>query len=238
MEISNTSIQNLFPPKNKQLSFVDRSQLKISADSWYSITPWKEANYITVLLLNQLSQLVKGELKYPTITDVGSNVGGNTISFWNKGFSHVNSIEIDDLTAQNLRANLKVYDLPDKYVHCADWNQIWKQLDQDVVFIDPPWGGPSYKEEVKLIIYLGSVALTTIVNQLFEHQKIKLVALKLPFNTDQRHFEQATKHLTKLWYRINRGQTKYVYHLVLIWSKSDDEGLRVESNRRGSQKNE
>ena len=48
-------------------------------------------------------------------------------------------------------------------VHNADYVSICRTLKQDVVFMDPPWGGPAYKDTAALLdLYLGPHRLADV----------------------------------------------------------------------------
>ena len=125
---------------------IDRSQLKLTNISIYSTTPWRESKYITQAILNQMKHLMGKKSSVDVskwkITDATSNVGGNTVSFFMRGFGTVNAVEIDPLTCNSLKNNLAVYGFPTNTVYCADYLDIYLNLTQDIGFVDPPWGGP------------------------------------------------------------------------------------------------
>lgn len=166
---------------------IDHSQLKLTNISIYSTTPWRESKYITQSIINQIKHLNKPknpsiDLSKWTITDATSNVGGNTISFFMKGFGRVNAVEIDKLTCDILKNNLTVYGYSTNNVYCTDYLDIYLKLTQDVVFIDPPWGGPDYKKAKVLDLFLGKTNLIDICYDLMDKSKTKMIVMKLPIN--------------------------------------------------------
>ena len=56
------------------------------------------------------------------------------------------------------------------------------RLKQDVIVLDPPWGGTGYKTKNELDLKLNNICITQIINQLFDKNKCKLVILFIPFN--------------------------------------------------------
>jgi len=156
---------------------VDSSHLKMTPISLYSTTPWKEANFISRAIINFYTG---GSL--PTITDGTANVGGNTISFYLNGIQTVNAVEIDPSTCELLKNNLATYQLPTKNVYCSDYLDIYLDLKQDVVFLDPPWGGRDYKKAAILDLYLGQTNIIDICVELMTHKRASLIVLKLPIN--------------------------------------------------------
>jgi len=129
-----------------------------------------------------LSNLIKKNMGTSnlTITDANGNMGGNAINFA-QNFSFVNSVEILPLHCQILKNNLGVYNLLKKVkIYCNDYLDIMTDLKQDVIFFDPPWGGPNYKKEKNLNLYLDNINVVDIINNLHEHSK--LIVLRVPKN--------------------------------------------------------
>ena len=51
----------------------------------------------------------------------------------------------------------------------------------DIYFFDPPWGGPNYKKEIKIDLYLSNNNIIDIIKKI---EKDKLIILKIPYNYD------------------------------------------------------
>jgi predicted RNA methylase len=166
---------------------VDETNLRLTNVSIYSTTPWKESDFIARSIDNQMRQIKKNagvvyDRSSVVITDATANIGGNTIGFYLKGFGQVNAVEIDPLTCDILKNNLQVYGYSPDTVYCADYLEIYDQLSQDVVFMDPPWGGPDYKQAKSLDLYLGNTNIIDICKSIMSQDKAKLIALKIPIN--------------------------------------------------------
>jgi 16S rRNA G966 N2-methylase RsmD len=184
-EVFNFNTKVLFPHTG------DFKKLRMTNIGLYSITPYIEANNITQLIVKNFDIYFEHQI---WITDATANVGGNSISFWlSKTFS-VRSVEIDPLTCDILRNNLKVYNLPTDYVVCNDYTKIYKErrnkegkearyAREDIVFLDPPWGGSNYKSKVNLDLFLGDMNIIDICYDLFENELVDMgIVLKLPLN--------------------------------------------------------
>ena len=222
---------------------IDSGKLRMTNVSVYSTTPWKEANFISrtivnffkdsntpqapstnktlnIINLSQKPKNLKGCPPLPiVITDATANIGGNTISFYLNGLTSVNAVEMDELTCEILKHNLSVYQLPTQNVHCCDYLSIYKQFVQDVVFLDPPWGGPDYKKATLLDLYLGenpSVNIIDICAQLFEENKVKMIVLKLPINYNLPGLMSRLPKKSFLTHKIYRHQY-HSYNVVYIW---------------------
>jgi hypothetical protein len=217
---------------------VDPSQLLMTNVSLYSTTPFREANFISRTILNFYSKgsqfhsssneqgektttICKSELKpltgsLPTITDACSHVGGNTISFYLSGFKTINAVEIDEKTCDMLKHNLSAYCLPTDNVHCCDYMSIYLKLVQDVVFLDPEWGGPDYKKSPCLDLFLGQINIIEICCKLFNEKKVSLIVIKVPTNYNLSALVNNLPNKTFLTHKILRG-THHSYNVVFCW---------------------
>ena len=159
---------------------IDPKKFRFTNESMYSITPWKEADLITKEIIKRLN-ISPEEI---VITDATSNVGGNTISFYKNNIGRVNSVEVDRLTCDCLKNNLRVFGYTTKNVYCDSYLDIYMQLklNQDCVFFDPPWGGPSYKDEENLSLFLAKIDIKYLIRNLLDYDKAKLIVVKVPGN--------------------------------------------------------
>jgi len=163
--------------------------LKIDNDSLYYISLREDAEEITKIII---THLIKNNIDPHsiTITDSTAGVGGNTISF-GANFAHVNAVEIDNKRSLYLKNNIDVYELKNINVINKDYITICNTLKQDVVFIDPPWGGKDYKIHKCLKLKLSDIPIETICNNLLDPNITlyvpKLIVLKLPTNYDITH---------------------------------------------------
>jgi len=162
--------------KNKLRLFgADKKDLKITNIGIYSITDPETAQ--------RISETIKKKMKTKNliITDATGNNGGNTINFA-KNFKFVNSIEIVEDHCKVLDNNVKAFNLENVKIYCDDFIKIKDNLKQDVIFIDPPWGGPDYIKHEHLELELGDYKLADLVNNLLDI--VKLVVIKVPRNYD------------------------------------------------------
>ncbi|CAH0482338.1 unnamed protein product [Peronospora belbahrii] len=126
--------------------------------------------------------------KYPlVVTDGTACVGGNVLSFCDF-FMHVNAIENDSTRVQMLRHNLQVLKKTNVTCMHANYLDVMLELQQDVVFLDPPWGGPEYKDLNKVDLFLADVPLHEICTRL--QSSTKCIVLKVPSNFDDVKFSR------------------------------------------------
>lgn len=223
-EIAGSFLNYYFQPQPS----IKLDQLRMTNISLYSTTPWKEANFISRTIMNfymggtSSNETLKGKGGLlgnhpPVITDGTANIGGNTLSFYLNGAQKVNAVEVDALTCEILKHNLSIYKLPTETVHCCDYLTIYKKLEQDVVFLDPPWGGPDYKKVNSLEIYLGQTNIIDICAELMEEKKASLIVLKLPTNYNLPGLMKHMPNRNFLTHKIYRGKNRHSYNVVFCF---------------------
>jgi 16S rRNA G966 N2-methylase RsmD len=200
--IINTALKRkLFPYLEENGSFKD---LKIDVESIYFITTRDASIDTCKVIMSYVRDMprdgitdVNSELTWDemsctsrlrelVVTDMTAGVGGNTLLF-GKYFKYVNAIELDYVRSCYLKHNIGVYNFDNINVYhgnCLDYVIRNDFLNQDIVFIDPPWGGKNYKSQDKITICLEEYSLEDICNHLIKHSLAKLIVLKLPKNYD------------------------------------------------------
>ena len=194
---------------------VDLNKLKLTKESVYSVTPWKEADEISKEIIKRLNMKPESI----TITDATANVGGNTLSFYKNKIGKVNSFEIDTLTCNFLKNNLCIYGYTAKNVLCKNYLIKYMDIEQDVIFFDPPWGGPEYYKKKNLSLYLGDIDIKYIIKNLLDDDKAKLVVVKVPSNFASEEFKKYL-YIYKIdkvpVYRVKKGESKLSYDILYI----------------------
>jgi 16S rRNA G966 N2-methylase RsmD len=152
-------------------------KIEIDNESLNYISIKDDATYITFLIKKYFDE-------NSTIIDAMSGVGGNTISF-SKNFKKVYAIELNQKRYDMLCNNINVYEL--KNVETYNDNCLNKifNINSDIIFFDPPWGGKDYKNHDKLRLTISNVPLEDICIKL----KNKNIVLKLPKNYDIEFFK-------------------------------------------------
>ena len=128
--------------------------LRMTNIGLYSTSRTNDARNITNIILSYCDNS-----KNKIITDATAGLGGNVISFASK-FKKINAVEINNLHCEMLEHNINQYTKFDKKIkiYNNDYIKIMDNIKQNIIFIDPPWGGPSYYEE-RLKLYLGDLLL-------------------------------------------------------------------------------
>jgi len=133
--------------------------------------------------------------KISRIIDATAGLGGDTLAFArNYRIKKVISIEVDAHRCHYLRTNITAYGYSNK-VSTHNMNFLtWLKL-QDMqtltcpIYIDPPWGGISYKDQQSIhdlyledSLFMEKVGMAQLCERLL--QVTPMVILKLPYNFD------------------------------------------------------
>jgi len=162
---------------------VNKSNLQVTNEGFYSVT----GKFASAKLVEYISKIMKRD--DIVITDATANNGSDTISFALK-FKKVNAIELNLANFNVLKNNVKVYSLSNvNLIHGDSIEQI-PNLEQDVLYFDPPWGGREYKKNEFMKLYLGEYEISDIYNKF--HHLCKFMVFKLPTNYDLSYFTQNT----------------------------------------------
>lgn len=210
--------------------------IKYEEKMWKDMFPYtKGLDYSQLLLSNigkfsmtyhhvgdEMAKIIRKHVKKEKviITDATANVGGNIYSFV-KFFDKVNAVEVDTFHCNILYHNLKVYKIKSKVkIYCNNYLDISDKLKQDVIFIDAPWGGSSYKKykDYKqynlLTLYLDKKPIYDIIKPLI---KKSMVVLKVPYNFD---FKTVYKLCSKLYiYPFYKSNCRLLFYMIVIESK-------------------
>ncbi len=164
------------------LSLVDRRGLRqpgeftFTREGIFSISPPARAK--------ELADIIASYHDNPrdlTITDATSCNGGDAIAFAKK-FGRVNAVEINPDNYAALSNNIGLYDFTNVTTHNADYLAVLDKLEQDIVHMDPPWGGLDYKQHTDLHLRLGDTDVEEVVKKLAALPKPPHISLKVPYN--------------------------------------------------------
>jgi 16S rRNA G966 N2-methylase RsmD len=163
-----------------------------------------------------LVDLIKLHLKKDdiTITDMTANVGVDSIAF-GLHFKKVNSIELNNRLFNSLNNNINVYNLKNIKTYNGSSVEIIKNLKQDVIYIDAPWGGEDYHKNTSVKLYLDNIELSDIYN-MFKN-KTKLFVLKVPKNYDINNFIKETQvNAYFLYPHFRKEKVKYIFMIIRL----------------------
>lgn len=190
---------NLYSKKHRLLSGgitkytrADINSFKVDDIALYSITSAKIAH----TLANEISELLG--TSGISITDATASVGGNSIPFMkHSGFNTVNMVELSASRFKMLKHNITLtHSAKNHTLHNCSYLDIYDTLTQDIVFMDPPWGGPEYKLNQSLHLFLGGINISVICNNIFSATPTKYIIIKVPINFNTESFiENVQPHL-------------------------------------------
>lgn len=175
IKLNNNKIKYLFPNKYS----LNYKNLQISNIGEYSITPSCDSKKMAYIIYKSTTKTNEDLI----ITDTTCGNAGNTIHFSNY-FKQVHAVEISKLHYNICINNINVYNLKNINMINDDYLNIMHKLTQDVIFFDPPWGGPRYKIYDNLPLYLGTIRIDQIISEIIKHKLCKIIAIKVPYNFD------------------------------------------------------
>lgn len=147
-----------------------------------------------------------------TITDGTSNIGTDAINMGNN-YKKINAVEMSPINYEALKNNVSVFGLGDKIkTYNQDINIQINNLEQDIIYIDAPWGGPEYKHNEIINLYLGE---TEIVDFYLKHRnKAETFIFKVPYNYN---FINLYSKISDVIYKHSfKKGTVIKYYLVVI----------------------
>jgi 16S rRNA G966 N2-methylase RsmD len=185
---------------------IDYSKLLMTEEGIYSVSG-KDAAKILAKIIYKYVKTYDA-----TITDGTGNNGSDTLILA-KYYKHVNSIEYDKTNYKALKNNIDVYNLKNVNAINGDTTVELKNLTQDVIYIDAPWGGPDYKKYNQLKLYLGKMELSDIFNEY--KSKAKVFVFKVPYNYNINYFILKT-NVDKIKIYTNKNNNNKITFLLLV----------------------
>lgn len=155
-----------------------RRQVLMDEEAMYSTTDQVTARK----LCDEISKFVP---QTSTVVDATACIGGLTYSLTHV-FRRVVAIEIDYTRYEYLNRNMELLGVK-SIVNCVygDAMQVCIGLDAAAIILDPPWGGPEYKNIPNLSLKLGHFDLVDACTLLFENNPVvNIIAIKVPTNFD------------------------------------------------------
>jgi len=169
--------------------------LKIDNETLKYITPHRWSKKIAGIIATNIVRYDK-LLCDVSIVDATACIGGDTLTFCSM-FGYVFPIEENVERFDDLCTNLKLYDCKSAYPMHGNSMEIIPKIQRkiDVIYIDPPWGGSSYRNHETLELTFDNKELHVVIHELFDLKKdTKIIALKLPINYD---FDKLTEKIGK-----------------------------------------
>ena len=172
-------MEELFPQKPD----VDYSRLHMTPEGLYSVTRRRDGERMMGIMRECIPNMHK-----KSITDATACVGSDTMRF-SLEFARVDAVEWKHDNVVVLRHNVNEFGVTNVSIHEGDVTKLFKWK-TDVLYIDPPWGGPEYYKTAKLDVYLGPMRLDNWLEQLLKQPtRPQYIVLKLPRNYNFAHIQ-------------------------------------------------
>jgi hypothetical protein len=193
-------MEDMFP----RLAGVDYSKLKVTDEGSYSITRRRDADQIIHIIKS-----VVPECETKSITDATGCIGGDTLNFA-MIFEKVHSIELNADNFEALKNNVGVYGFTNISLYRGDCTEVYKWA-SDVLYIDPPWGGPNYRTIQNLNLYLGKIRLDEWLEDILSGPyHPSFIFLKVPMNYNIKPLQFLSNIRLVRTFRIR------TYHLICL----------------------
>lgn len=185
---------------------IDYSRLQVTEEGAYSITRRRDADQIIHIIKNTVP-----EYETKSITDATGCIGGDTLNFATV-FEKVHSIELNISNFEALKNNVGVYGFTNITLYHGDCTELYKWA-SDVLYIDPPWGGPNYRTIQNLNLYLGNIRLDDWLEDILSGPyRPSHIFLKVPLNYNTKPLQFLTNIKSISMHRI---RTYMLVHITV-----------------------
>jgi hypothetical protein len=191
-KLTQHTMEDVFPHKEG----VDYAGLRLTPEGFYSVTKRRDGQRLIAFMRQMIPDLDR-----KMITDATACVGGDTLLFslW---FKRVESIEWKNDNFSALQNNVNVFGAVNVNLHKGDATQIfnWRT---NVLYIDPPWGGPDYLARNNIDLWMGNSRVDDWIEEVLKrNDRPEYIFIKLPRNYN----------FSRLRFQPNVEETHY-YHI-------------------------
>ena len=187
----------------------DFKKIKINDVGKYSMTRPYEAKQIVTIIQDEL-KMYSFNPKNCIITDGTCGVGGDTIHF-SKYFKSVNAVDILIENGNILYENCKTFKIKNVNIFTNNYLNIHNILKEDILYLDPPWGGIDYKSKDSVKLVLSDLNMNEILDLIKStHKKPPMIYIKVPLNVDFNYIPNNKKYTI-----YNKKNTPTFYLLSL-----------------------
>jgi len=200
--LENINMFPFFKKEDIEKSSNNKKLLKITDKGKYSISKPYDADWITNIIVNFSMNILKKDPLTQNIIDATAGIGGNVINF-SKIFLQVSAIEINAVHYEVLKNNVNALDLKNIKLYndnFLNFVEIHKN-NNSIFFLDPPWGGKSYKNFKYFNLKLGKIMIHDVINILYK-KGYKYVFLKAPINLN---VSPIIEHVAYLNFNIHKN---------------------------------
>lgn len=181
IKLNSNDLLNYFNKDEIKIAHKNKKKLQITDKGIYSISKPYLSEWICNIILNNIDLTNEYIKENIILTDGTAGIGGDLIYF-SKYFKEVNGIELDKTHFEVLKNNIKdVLNIENIKLFHNNYCNIYNKLKNDIVYLDPPWGGKNIYKKKDVMLYLGNDKIFNIINRLYDIG-IKYIFLKIPHN--------------------------------------------------------
>jgi site-specific DNA-adenine methylase len=156
---------------------INLKKFVLNEEGLFSITK----PYESIQIINAMHNFIQGDIKELIITDATACMGGDLIRF-SKNFKFVNGVEILKANYDCLVQNCANFDCKNVKLYNENYIEIYENIIQDVIYLDPPWGGTSYKSKDAIFLKMDNMELWEIINLIKNKKNTNYLFIKAPLN--------------------------------------------------------
>lgn len=197
---------------------IDSTKLKITSITPMMSTEFKNAKFLSYNINKIYSTLVKGKdrTRRPIITDATSSIGCDTIAMaLSSNFESINAVEMLDSVFSVLKNNIEVFDIKNIKLYNSSYESIYKDLKQDIVYIDAPWFS-SFNNYKRYNLFIGQINVVDMSIELLEMKLAKMVVLKVPPNFNIEYLIRSMSSQRIVIDKINNS-VRHIYSLIYLF---------------------
>jgi 16S rRNA G966 N2-methylase RsmD len=211
-----------FPTTNPNIL----GKIQITKECLFSTTNNSHSAYIRDIVNLFYTQT---ERKNLIVTDATSCAGGTFMGLVQQ-VKKINAVELNPEHVTLMKHNLKlVFPQAHKKINVVNDNYltVYDTIGpQNVIFIDPPWGGVDYKKEKKMKLYLTNkygirIELMDIIETVMK--KTEVLIIRVPNNYDKRRFHKikccSFVEQMKFMKQFPCGKTRILYYMYVLSRK-------------------
>ena len=212
-----------FPTTNPDIL----DKIQITKECLFSTTNNKHATHIRDIV-NLF--YTPDDRKNLTVTDATSCAGGTFMGLVRQ-VKKINAVELNPDHVTLMKHNLKIiFPHAHKKINVVNANYltVCDTFDpQDVVLIDPPWGGMDYKKQKNMKLYLKDkdgikIELMDIIEMVMK--KTEILIIRVPYNYDKRRFHKlkccSFVEQVKFIKQSPSGKTRISYYMYVLSTKA------------------
>lgn len=199
-----------------EIPFSKRKNLLVDDIAIYSVTSSYLANQMSKLIIKHLDNNLD-----VIILDGMACVGGNTLSF-SKYFPTILSNELNQDRFNMLMHNANIMEKTNiRFFNMSILDlAVLPEIEYNVLFLDPEWGGPDYKLQTILRLTISNNSLEDFILRVFEQKEsVNMIAIKLPLNYDNNYLKEQIQQNNLLkysYYELNKMTLTIIQKTIII----------------------